>query len=70
MNDGTKRPIAFASGTLAKTEQRYVQIEREAMLVVDAHSRWLEMEKMDTTISTKTIEKLQSLFSRYGVPSQ
>ena len=30
MNDGTKRPIAFASGTLAKTEQRYVQIEREA----------------------------------------
>ena len=28
------------------------------------------MEKMDTTTSTKTIEKLQSLFARYGVPSQ
>ena len=27
-------------------------------------------KKLDTTISTKTIEKLQSLFSRYGVPSQ
>ena len=40
------------------------------LIVVDAHYRWLEMEKMDTTISTKTIEKLQSLFSRYGVPSQ
>ena len=25
---------------------------------------------MDTTTSTKTIEKLQSLFARYGVPSQ
>ena len=40
------------------------------LIVVDAHSRWLEIEKMDTTTSTKTIEKLQSLFARYGVPSQ
>ena len=40
------------------------------LIVVDAHSRWLEIEKMDTTTSTKTIEKLHSLFARYGVPSQ
>ena len=40
------------------------------LIVMDAHSRRLEMEKMDTTTSTKTIEELQSLFTRYGVPSQ
>ena len=40
------------------------------LIVVDAHSKWLEIEKMDTTTSTKTIEKLQNLFARYGVPSQ
>ena len=40
------------------------------LIVVDAHSRWLEVEKMDTTTSTKTIEKLQNLFARFGVPSQ
>ena len=40
------------------------------LIVVDAYSRWLEIEKMDTTTSTKTIEKLQNLFARYGVPFQ
>ena len=40
------------------------------LIVVDAHSRWLEIEKMDTMTSTKTIEKLQNLFARYSVPSQ
>ena len=40
------------------------------LIVMDAHSRWLEIEEMDTTTSAKTIEKLQNLFARYGVPSQ
>ena len=40
------------------------------LIVMDAHSRRLEIEKMDTTTSTKIIEKLKSLFTRYGVPSQ
>ena len=40
------------------------------LIVVDAHSKWLEIEKMDTKTSTKAIEKLQSLFARNGVPSQ
>ena len=40
------------------------------LIVVDAHSRWLEIEKMDTTTSEKTIKKLQHLFARYGVPAQ
>ena len=37
---------------------------------MDPHSRCLEVEKRDTTTSTKTTEKLQKLFARYGMPTQ
>ena len=40
------------------------------LVIVDAHSRWLEIERMTTTTSAKTIETLQNLFTRYGVPAQ
>jgi len=40
------------------------------LIGVDAYSRWLQIEKMDTTISAKTIENLQNLFARYDVPAQ
>ena len=34
MNDGTKRPIAFASRTLTKTEQNRSQIDKEATAII------------------------------------
>ena len=34
MNDGTERPTAFASRTLTKTEQGYVQIDKEALAII------------------------------------
>ena len=37
---------------------------------MDAHSRWLEVERMSSTTSEKTIETLQILFARYGVLAQ
>ena len=40
------------------------------LVVVDAHSRWLEIKRMNTTTSAKTIEALQNLFARYVVPAQ
>jgi len=40
------------------------------LVVVDAHSRWLEIERMSSTTSEKTIEVLQKLFARYGIPAQ
>jgi len=34
MTEGTERPTAFASRTLTKTEQKYLQIDREALTIV------------------------------------
>jgi len=40
------------------------------LVVVDAHSRWLEIERMNTTTLERTIETLQKLVARYGITAQ
>jgi hypothetical protein len=34
MADGSERPVAFASGSLTKTEHKYSQIDKEALPIV------------------------------------
>lgn len=38
------------------------------LVVVDAHSKWPEVHLMSSTTTTKTIQVLRGLFSRYGLP--
>ena len=38
------------------------------LVLVDSHSRWLEVEPMQSTTAEKTAEALRSLFARYGLP--
>ncbi len=40
------------------------------LVVVDAHSKWPEVIQMSSTTSQNTIEALQALFARYGLPEQ
>lgn len=39
-------------------------------VVVDAHSKWPEVEIMKTTTAEKTIKVLRNLFARHGLPEQ
>lgn len=41
---------------------------RMFLVVVDAHSKWPEVQVMDSVTSSKTIQALRTIFSRFGVP--
>lgn len=38
------------------------------LLVIDAHSKWKEVEAVNTASTQNTIEHLHSVFSRFGLP--
>ena len=38
------------------------------LIVVDAYSKWLEVIPMKTTTALTTVQRLWTLFSRFGVP--
>ena len=40
------------------------------LIVVDTHSKWLEVEIMSSTTAEKTIDRLRYIFSHYGLPEQ
>ena len=40
------------------------------LVIVDAFSKWPEVWEMGSTSASKTIEILQHLFSKYGIPEQ
>ena len=37
------------------------------LVVIDAHSKWIEAQPMSTTTATATIEQLRCIFARYGI---
>ena len=41
-----------------------------SLVVVDAHTKWLEVIPMTTTSAEKTIEVLRTLFASYGLPQK
>ena len=40
------------------------------LIVVDAHSKWPEVEVMSSTTTEKTIDALRLMFARHGLPEQ
>ncbi|XP_039620150.1 uncharacterized protein K02A2.6-like [Polypterus senegalus] len=38
------------------------------LVVVDAHSKWPEVQLMDSVTTSKTVHVMRTLFSRYGIP--
>ena len=39
------------------------------LIVIDAHSKWLEVRVMDSTTSSAVISTLRSIFAQFGLPS-
>lgn len=56
--------IDFAQDTSHQGQQRNM------LLVVDAYSKWLEVFLMGSTTAEKTIERLRTLFARYGLAEE
>ena len=40
------------------------------MLVVDAHSKWLEIFPINAATTEKTLQLLRNIFASYGLPDQ
>ena len=40
------------------------------LVVVDLHSKWLEVLEMNITSAAKTVTVLREMFARYGLPEQ
>ena len=40
------------------------------LLIIDAHSKWIEVFQMSSTSSSVIIQKLQEVFSRFGLPDR
>ena len=38
------------------------------LVLVDSHSKWMEVEPMETTTTERTVKVLRALFVRYGLP--
>ena len=38
------------------------------LVLVDSHSKWMEVEPMESTTTERTVEVLRALFARYGLP--
>ena len=38
------------------------------LVIIDAHSKWIEVFKMNSTTATATIEVLRTVFARFGIP--
>ena len=37
-------------------------------VIIDAHSKWIEVFKMNSTTATATIQVLRTVFARFGIP--
>ena len=38
------------------------------LILVDAHSKWIDVHPMQSITAAKTIEKLQIIFANHGLP--
>lgn len=45
-------------------------LDRMFLVLIDAHSKWLDVHSMPNATSVATIEKLRSIFAVFGLPRE
>ena len=77
MEDGSERPIAFASRTLSKAEQNYSQIEKEGLEIIFGFTKFYQYvygKSLQTNTDHKPflglLYKHKSIFSMAAVRIQ
>ena len=40
------------------------------LVLIDAHSKWMEVEPVQSAMTKTTVEKLRKLFSTHGIPKE
>ena len=40
------------------------------LVLIDAHSKWMEVEPVESATTTTTMEKLRKIFSTHGIPEK
>lgn len=65
-------PLSWPDGPWKRIHVDYAGPFQGSMfiVIVDAHSKWLEVVPMSTTTTEKTLGVLRSMFARYGLPEQ
>ena len=65
------QPWKWPSRVWQRLHIDYAEIEKQNLLIViDSHSKWVEVFPMQKTTSSKTIDVLRGLFSAYGFPEE
>jgi len=65
------RPWPWASQPWQRIHIDFAEVKgQDFLIVVDNHSKWLEVIPMSTTTSSKTITELRKLFAAYGLPQE
>jgi hypothetical protein len=61
----------WATHPWQRVHMDYLEIKgQQFLLVVDSHSKWLEVFPMQSTTASATITQVRSLFSRFGLPDE
>ena len=66
----TSAPLDMAYPDLAEDSHRLCREKQYFLVVVDSHSKWLEVIFTTAMTAARTIEALRTLFARFGLPEE
>ena len=64
-------PWKFPAATWERVHVDFFSLNgQEFLILIDSHSKWIEVKLMSSTTSAKTIEVLRGIFASYGLPKE